>query len=75
MRKRTVSLVFTLLLSVGCATEASLHYETATNDVQQLTLQQPLTPEQTLTRLVAPDGFEIRVFAAEPDIVNPIALA
>ena len=75
MRKRTVSLVFTLLLTVGCATEASLQYETASNDVQQLTLQQPLTPEQTLTRLVAPDGFEIRVFAAEPDIVNPIALA
>ena len=64
-----------LLLSAGCATQATLRYETASNDANQLTLQQPLTPEQTLTRLIAPEGFDIRVFAAEPDIVNPIALA
>ena len=73
MRKWTVSLA--LLLTIGCATKAPLHYETASNDVNQLTLQLPLSPEQTLTRLVVPEGFEVKVFAAEPDIVNPIALA
>ena len=73
MRNWTIALA--LLLSAGCATQATLQYETASNDANQLALQQPLTPEQTLTRLIAPEGFDVRVFAAEPDIVNPIALA
>ena len=32
-----------------------------------------LTPEESLSRMKVPPGFEIKVFAAEPDIVNPIA--
>jgi putative membrane-bound dehydrogenase-like protein len=32
-----------------------------------------LKPEESLRRLAVPDGFEVKLFAAEPDIINPIA--
>ncbi len=32
-----------------------------------------LTPEESLKRLQVPPGFEVKVFAAEPDIINPIS--
>jgi putative membrane-bound dehydrogenase-like protein len=32
-----------------------------------------LKPEESLKRLKVPPGFEVKVFAAEPDIINPIA--
>ena len=36
--------------------------------------QAPLTPEHSLAYTQVPDGFEIQLFAAEPDIVNPVAM-
>ena len=38
-------------------------------------VQVPITPEQTLSHLSVPEGFSVSVFAAEPDIVNPIGFA
>src|SRR5207302_2661965 len=32
-----------------------------------------LTPEESLKRLRVPPGFEVKLFAAEPDIINPIS--
>ncbi|HLJ93248.1 MAG TPA: PVC-type heme-binding CxxCH protein [Gemmataceae bacterium] len=32
-----------------------------------------LTPEESLKRLHVPPGFEVKLFAAEPDIINPIS--
>src|SRR5260370_23494063 len=32
-----------------------------------------LTPEESLKRLRVPPGWEVKVFAAEPDIINPIS--
>ena len=32
-----------------------------------------LTPEESLQRITVPDGFEVTLFAAEPDIRRPIA--
>jgi putative membrane-bound dehydrogenase-like protein len=32
-----------------------------------------LSPEESLSRLRVPPGFEVKLFAAEPDIINPIA--
>jgi putative membrane-bound dehydrogenase-like protein len=32
-----------------------------------------LSPEESLSRLHVPPGFEVKLFAAEPDIVNPVA--
>ena len=59
----------------GCAPQSILQYEEANNGIQTLTLQKPLSPDQTPSFLTTPEGFEVRVFAAEPDIRNPIALS
>ncbi len=34
-----------------------------------------LPPAEAEKRFVAPDGFEVRLFAAEPDVINPVAMA
>ena len=76
--KRHTQLVVTvagLLLLAGCATTAALEYFTTSNDVQTVEVQHPLEPAESVAHLVVPEGFEVSVFAAEPDIRNPIALA
>jgi putative membrane-bound dehydrogenase-like protein len=35
----------------------------------------PLSPEESMKRMSLPEGFRAELFAAEPDIVNPIAFA
>src|SRR6516162_137717 len=34
-----------------------------------------LDPEESLKRMKVPPGFEVTLFAAEPDIINPIAFS
>ncbi|MEM8487851.1 MAG: PVC-type heme-binding CxxCH protein [Bacteroidota bacterium] len=65
------ALLFTVLLA-GCAQQHKLQYETVSNGVMSMEVQVPITPEQTLAHLEVPEGFSVKVFAAEPDIVNPI---
>ncbi|HJT36387.1 MAG TPA: PVC-type heme-binding CxxCH protein [Pirellulales bacterium] len=38
------------------------------------TMQKPLPPDESIKHLVTPVGFEVRLFAAEPDIVKPITM-
>lgn len=38
-------------------------------------MQRPVSPEESMKHMVVPRGFEVRLFAAEPDIAKPIALA
>ncbi len=38
-------------------------------------MQEPLSPSESARHIVVPDGFEVRLFAAEPDIVKPITMA
>src|SRR5213078_2688995 len=33
-----------------------------------------LSPEEAQKKFMVPDGFEVRLFAAEPDVVNPVAM-
>lgn len=33
-----------------------------------------LAPDEAQKRFVVPDGFEVRLFAAEPEVVNPVAM-
>lgn len=73
MKLSTTTLLISLLFS-SCTGKASLHYSSESNSVSTHQLQAPLPPKETLTRLKVPDGFNIHVFAHEPDIVNPIAL-
>src|SRR5947207_14263154 len=35
--------------------------------------QSYLTPEESIARMKVPDGWEVKLFAAEPDVINPIA--
>lgn len=34
----------------------------------------PLPPEEAVKSFALPDGYEMRLFAAEPDVVNPVAM-
>lgn len=36
--------------------------------------QEPLTPEQSAKLIQVPVGFDLKLFASEPDIINPIAM-
>lgn len=38
-------------------------------------IQQPLSPAESMKRAQVPAGFALSLFAAEPDVVNPIAIA
>jgi uncharacterized protein len=38
-------------------------------------MQQPVLPEESMKHMVVPEGFEVRLFAAEPDIRPPLAMA
>ncbi len=35
----------------------------------------PVSPEEAVRRMTVPDGFHVEIVAAEPDIVNPVAMA
>src|SRR5437660_6279997 len=34
----------------------------------------PLLPLEAQKKFVVPEGFEVRLFAAEPDVINPVAM-
>ena len=38
-------------------------------------IQDPLSPEASLKHIQVPKGFEVTLYAAEPDIINPIAMS
>jgi putative membrane-bound dehydrogenase-like protein len=38
-------------------------------------MQKPLSPEESMKHMHLPEGFEIQLYAAEPDIKKPIAMA
>src|SRR5690625_4796374 len=38
-------------------------------------IQDPLSPEESMTHIQVPEGFEVELFASEPDIINPVAFA
>ncbi|MFW6157389.1 MAG: PVC-type heme-binding CxxCH protein, partial [Balneolaceae bacterium] len=42
---------------------------------EPLKLQKPLSPEDSKKLTQVPPGFEMELFASEPDIINPIAMA
>jgi putative membrane-bound dehydrogenase-like protein len=38
-------------------------------------MQLPVSPEESMKHMVVPPGFEVKLFAAEPDIKKPICMA
>ena len=75
MRSSFSVILCIVLLAAGCSGVAPLEYESTSNGVMSLTVQKPIEARQTLERLGVPEGFAVSVFAAEPDIRNPIALS
>ena len=75
MVKPAPLLVALVVIMAGCAAPTQLEYIETSNGIQSLTLQKPLKPDETVDFLHVPEGFEVKIFAAEPDIRNPIALS
>jgi putative heme-binding domain-containing protein len=72
MAKRFVTLLFFVAAGPFCSLAA-------TNEVlpwrQDQAPNAPYSSQEAVTRMTVPDGFKIELVAAEPDIVNPIALS
>ena len=70
--------VIVALLAFGTATfadeESSKPKFPKPFDTQELT-EKLLTPAEAASRISLPDGFQVSVFASEPDVNQPIALA
>lgn len=63
----------TLLLFIGFAMSAFAAGRQLTG--QHAPASTPvLSPAEAEKKFVVPDGFEVRLFAAEPDVVNPVAM-
>jgi putative membrane-bound dehydrogenase-like protein len=70
---RRAGLCVALLFSL-CSTSQLFGQQEFGFDNRKPSGQPYLTPEDSLARMKVPPGFEIKVFAAEPDIINPIAM-
>lgn len=69
---RSLGWIMTLSLLFACSVEkAPLPELTYTGEEPRV--QNPLSPGESRQHIQVPDGFETVLFAAEPDIINPIA--
>ncbi len=62
------------LLVVALASIPALAQKEYGFDNRKPSGQPYLKPEESVSRMKVPDGFEVKLFAAEPMIVNPIAM-
>lgn len=58
------------LITVGCV-QAAVLPEGVTNT--QNAMDKPLAPREALKKITVPDGFKVTLFAAEPDLLQPVA--
>ena len=63
-----------ILLLIGCLTEHKPIPE-LTYSGESPRVQNPLSPEESQRLIQVPDDFTTTLYAAEPDIINPIAFA
>lgn len=76
MRNQTYYLLL-LLFTIGCSTK-KVNQEPPpplTYFGEEPKIQNPLSPEDSQKHIQLPDGFEAHLYAAEPNIINPIAFA
>src|SRR5439155_14119120 len=64
-------LVLTVFLTL---TEAALAQREYGFDNTKPSGQPYLKPEESVKRMKVADGFEVKLFAAEPQVINPIAM-
>lgn len=62
-------LLFTLVVASSAAAEFPAPYNSEPGNPS------PMSPQEALEALKIPDGFKATLFAAEPDVQNPIAMA
>jgi len=64
----------TSILLLACATHVAGEVPEAVNNSQNPD-DMPLTPEESLKKMTVPEGFRATLFAGEPDVAQPIAMA
>src|SRR6476659_252968 len=62
------------LIGFALATAAFADFPTVYNSEAD-TSAKPPTPQESLSKLALPPGFKATIFAAEPDVQNPIGMA
>jgi putative membrane-bound dehydrogenase-like protein len=67
---RTRLLLAMVACSVGAAERPSLPPDVV---VTQDAKDKPISPQEALKRITLPEGFNVSLFAAEPDVMQPIA--
>jgi len=76
MRKLPLCIVFTLVLFVSLATTAPCLGDDFPEVVNsQAEGESPPTPEEAAASFTPPDGFEVELFAGEPDVQQPIGFS
>jgi putative membrane-bound dehydrogenase-like protein len=69
MRVRLLTSYVSLLTAFACAADFPALYNSEPGNPS------PMSPQEALKALKLPDGFKATLFAAEPDVQNPIAMA
>lgn len=64
---------FFLVLVLGCTGSVFAAGRQLTG-VYAPAATQPLAPEEAAKKMTLPEGFEARIFASEPQVVNPVAM-
>lgn len=72
MRRWMQLLALSILLLSGLETEAQRLKIPRRHDKPP---GPPLSPEEAVKKMTVPEGFTVEIVAAEPDIVNPVAMA
>src|SRR5882672_1230889 len=54
---------------------AALFAKESTDKPYAGSTQPPLAPAEAQKKFKVPEGFEVRLFAAEPDVANPVAMS
>jgi len=62
----------TLIVMIACTQKKEIP-PTLTYSGDDPRIQNPLSPEDSKKHIQLPEGFEVTLFAAEPNIINPIA--
>ena len=65
---------FVVLLSLIFATDSTFAAGRQLTGPYTPAANPPLLPLEAQKKFVLPEGFEVRLFAAEPDVINPVAM-
>lgn len=69
---RLSSIIIVLVIVISCSGRKEKLPE-LTYSGEEPRIQNPLSPEDSQKHIQVPEGFEVELFASEPNIINPIA--